>query len=60
MKQKNNWLDLLIVVLFAMGICGACASLAAGAFKIHPVAGCFVVSIEFIIAASVLHDIKDR
>lgn len=60
MKQKNNWLDLLIGFLFVIGILGVCASLAAAGFKIHPIAGCFVVSLEIIVLASILHDIKDR
>jgi hypothetical protein len=61
MKQKKNkWLDRFITFLFATGIFGACVSIACGAFKIHPIAGYFVVSFELIVLASILHDIKDE
>lgn len=60
MKQKNEWLDSLIVLLFVAGVLGVCASLTVGAFKIHSIIGCLVASAEVIVIASILHDIKDR
>lgn len=58
MKQKNKWLDQFIILLFVIGVFGIGASIGCRAFKTDPIIGCFVVSIELIILASILYAIK--
>ena len=59
MKQKNEWLDVLIVLLFVAGVLGVCASLAIGAFKMHPIIGCLVTSTEAIVIACMSQNFRD-